>query len=152
MVICESNRGWNSLGTRSYGLERLVWTGKTPYEILKMEAQPDGFLLTFTAPVDPTAASKPSSYAMKSYTYKYDKAYGSPELDTKSVEITAATVGRDGLTVKLTCAGLRKGYVHELDASKAKATLDWTAETRLPQLAKIMVQRDLDLMRAAELN
>ena len=82
-----------------------------------MEAQPDGFLLTFTAPVDRALAAKPASYAMKSYTYHYHKGYGSPEIDSKSVKITTATLSDDGLSVTLSCAGLRGGYVHELDAS-----------------------------------
>ncbi|MFT5128716.1 MAG: hypothetical protein ACI8W8_002334 [Rhodothermales bacterium] len=121
MVVGQSNRGWNSIGTRSFGLARLVWTGKTPFEILKMEAQPDGFLLTFTAPVDSTLAAKPSGYAMKSYTYHYHKGYGSPEVNTKPVKIASAMVSEDGRSVKLTCDGLRSGYVHELDASGLSA-------------------------------
>ncbi len=35
------------------------------------------------------------------------------------------------------------------DASKALRKLDWKAETRLPKLAEIMVQSDVDLMRRA---
>ncbi|HUG66663.1 MAG TPA: hypothetical protein VMM76_02860 [Pirellulaceae bacterium] len=40
-----SNRGWSSLGTAAYGLQRLVWTGETPFEIKEMRARPDGFEL-----------------------------------------------------------------------------------------------------------
>jgi hypothetical protein len=116
MVVGESNRGWNSMGSRSYGLERLVWTGKTPFEILRMEAQPDGFLLTFTEPVD-AASVVPASFQMKSYTYRYQKSYGSPEVEVAPVQISTAQLGENGRTIKLTCRGLRKGYVHELDAS-----------------------------------
>ena len=32
----------------TFALERLVWTGKTPFEIHEMRAKPDGFELTFT--------------------------------------------------------------------------------------------------------
>ena len=34
-----SNRGWSSLGTAAFGLQRLVWTGKMPMEITLLNAQ-----------------------------------------------------------------------------------------------------------------
>ena len=109
-----TNRGWNSLGTRSYGLQRLVWTGKTPFEILTMSAKPTGFTLEFTKPVDARSASDPASYRMSSYTYLYHQTYGSPEIDAKDLKVTAATVARDRKSVAVTVEGLREGYVHEL--------------------------------------
>ena len=124
MVIGESNRGWNSLGTRSYGLERLVWTGKMPFEIKKMEAQPKGFRLTFTKPADAKTAGNVESYAMTSYTYPYQQAYGGDELDTAAVKIVSAKVSKDGLSVLLHCANLREGYVHELHAEGVRARDD----------------------------
>lgn len=116
LVIGESNRGWNSLGTRSYGMQRLVWTGKVPFEIGKMEARPGGFRLTFTKPVERESAKSLYSYEMSSYTWNYHQAYGSDEIDAKEVKITAAEVSKDGRTVDLTCEGLRPGYCHELNA------------------------------------
>jgi len=122
MVIGESNRGWNSLGTRSYGLERLMWTGKVPFEIKKMEAQADGFVLTFTKPVDAKSAADVKSYAMTSYTYPYQQAYGGDELDTQAVKIISAAVSKDGMSVMLKCANLREGYVHELHTQGVRAS------------------------------
>src|SRR5690606_10054746 len=69
MFVGMTNRGWGSLGTKPYGLQRLVWTGKVPFEIHEMRARPDGFELTFTRPVDPAIARDPASYSMTSYTY-----------------------------------------------------------------------------------
>ncbi|HSJ03920.1 MAG: hypothetical protein ACAI34_07080 [Verrucomicrobium sp.] len=114
LLVGESNRGWNSQGTRSFGLERLRWTGETPFEIGKMEARPDGFLLTFTDEVDPVLAAKAATYSMTSYTYLYHQKYGGDEVETKPVTITRATVQSGGKTVRLVCSGLREGYVHEI--------------------------------------
>ena len=116
MVIGESNRGWNSLGTRSYGMQRLAWTGVVPFEIKTMETRPNGFRLTFTKPVNPDTAANPISYEMTSYTWNYHQTYGSDEVDTNEVKVTAAKVSDDGLSVELTCEGLREGYCHELHA------------------------------------
>ncbi|TWU15641.1 hypothetical protein Poly21_28380 [Allorhodopirellula heiligendammensis] len=111
-----TNRGWSSLGTASYGLQRLVWTGVTPFEILEMRAKPDGFELQFTTPVELSTASDPNSYAMNSYTYLYHKAYGSDEIQKKPLTIDRAIVASDGLSVRLYTSGLRPHFVHELDA------------------------------------
>ena len=127
LVVGESNRGWNSQGTRSFGLERIRWTGKTPFEVEKMEARPDGFLLTFTEPVDAKVAADVSSYTMSSYTYLYHQKYGGDEVETAPVSITTATVEKGGRSVRLRCEGLRTGFVHELNLpglkSAAGATL-----------------------------
>lgn len=118
MVIGESNRGWNSLGVRSFGLERLIWTGRMPFEMKTMEAQPDGFVLRFTKAVDPETAGDPGAYKMSSYTYEYHQAYGGDEIMTKPVAIAKAEVAADGMSVRLHCApgSLREGFVHELHA------------------------------------
>ena len=109
-----TNRGWSSLGTASYGLQRLVWTGKTPFEIQTMRALPDGFELVFTKRVDPTTASNPASYEMSSYTYQYHSTYGSDEILKKTPTIESATVSSDGYRVQLKIQGLRELFVHEL--------------------------------------
>ncbi|MCB1065247.1 MAG: hypothetical protein KDN20_20310, partial [Verrucomicrobiae bacterium] len=128
LVIGESNRGWNSLGTRSYGMQRLAWTGEMPFEIKTMEARPKGFRLTFTKPVDAQAAASLYSYRMSSFTWNYHKAYGSDEIETQEVPVTAVKVSDDGLSVELTCEGLRPGYCHELIAEGV-----WSAD-RMPLL------------------
>jgi len=109
-----SNRGWSSLGTASYGLQRLVWTGKTPFEIKEMHALPNGFELVFTKPVERKTAADPSSYSMNSYTYLYHATYGSDEILKRQLTIERAEVSADLRRVRLTIAGLRKLFVHEL--------------------------------------
>lgn len=111
-----SNRGWSSLGTASYGLQRLVWTGKVPFEIKEMRARPDGFELVFTKPVDPRAAGDVNSYSISSYTYMYHSTYGSDEIQKKQLPIEKAEVSSDRLKVRLKVSGLRELFVHELRA------------------------------------
>nr|WP_147868567.1 hypothetical protein [Stieleria maiorica] len=117
MFVGLTNRGWSSLGRASYGLQRLVWTGKTPFEIKEMRAMPDGFELTYTLPVDPATAGDVNSYQMSSYTYLYHATYGSDEIQTKTPSIVAAEVSEDRMRVRLRIEGLRPLFVHELNAS-----------------------------------
>lgn len=114
MVIGQSNRGWNSYGTRSFGLQRIVWTGRTPLEVQKMEARRDGFRFTFTMPV--AAGSFPGAEGVKgsSYTYQYHAKYGSEEMDPQPLRCTGARWSRDRRVLELRIANLRAGYVHEV--------------------------------------
>jgi glucose/arabinose dehydrogenase len=114
LFVGGTNRGWGSRGSQPYSLDRLVWTGKTPFEVHEMRAKPDGFELTFTDKVDPSAAADPKSYKMSTYTYIYQAAYGSPEVDGTSPVITKAEVAADGKSVRLIVDKLQEGHVHEL--------------------------------------
>lgn len=117
MFVGLTNRGWSSLGTASYGLQRLVWTGKTPFEIKEMRALPGGFELAFTSPVDAQSAGDVASYAMNSHTYLYHSAYGSDEIQNKTLRISSADVSQDRMRVRLMVDGLRELFVHELSAT-----------------------------------
>tara|TARA_R110002072_G_scaffold238769_2_gene396177 strand:- start:16400 stop:17968 length:1569 start_codon:yes stop_codon:yes gene_type:complete len=116
-----TNRGWSSLGTASYGLQRLVWTGKVPFEIQEMRAMPDGFELVFTKPVDRQSAMETSSCEVSSHTYLYHSTYGSDEIQKQNLTVKNATVSEDGLRVRLHIDGLRDLFVHELVASKIRS-------------------------------
>ncbi len=123
MFVGQTDRGWGSIGRQRYGLERIVWTGKSPFEIRTMSARPDGFELVFTQDVDRAGAADPGSYRMRSYTYEYHAEYGSAEMETRTPRIAGAElVG--ARTVRLRVEGMRDGgmgYVHELHASGVKS-------------------------------
>ena len=114
MFVGMSNAGWGGRGNKPYGLQRLRWTGKVPLELHTMKALGDGFLLTFTKPLDAAEASKPENYKMKSYTYRLESRYGGPEADTQEVAVKAVELGDEGKTVRLKLGEMRAGYVHEL--------------------------------------
>jgi hypothetical protein len=114
LFVGGTSRGWGSRGTQPYSLERLVWTGKTPFEVREMRAVPGGFELTFTEPVDPQSAGQADSYRLQTYTYIYQAQYGSPEVDPTTPKITQIDVAADRRSARLTIKGLQVGHVHEL--------------------------------------
>ena len=122
LLVGMSSRGWSSLGTQAYGLQRVRWSGETPFAIQEMRAQPDGFELVFTTAVDPASAALPASYTVKSYTYLYSNAYGSAEIDALPLTVTSASVSADRRRVRLQVDGLRALYVHELRATGVRST------------------------------
>lgn len=120
----ETARGWGSVGAKQQGLERLVWTGQVPFEIKEVKAQPDGFLLTFTQPVDPVTAANPDSYRIAGFTYRYHETYGSAPINRLGCPVRKVVVAPDGLSVRLASLCLREGYIHEIKAAGVRAAHD----------------------------
>ncbi len=122
MFVSGTSRGWASIGTKPFAIERLNWTGKVPFEILEMKAKPDGFELVFTSPLDRARAENPASYQLGSYTYIYQASYGSPEVDHTTPKIKSANVSADGMKVRLKIDGLQRGHIHELHAEGIRSS------------------------------
>ncbi len=116
MFVGETARGWGSVGPKPYGLERVAWTGETPFEIQEILAQPDGFILRFTEPVDLASAEDPASYSVAGFTYKYHATYGSAPVNRLACPIRRVQVAPDRKSVRLGAICLRAGYVHEIKA------------------------------------
>jgi hypothetical protein len=114
-------RGWGSRGNKQFSIERLAWMGKVPFEIQEMRAKADGFELVFTQPVDPATAGKAESYVLKTFTYIYQAAYGSPEVDPTTPTITKVEVGKDNKSVRLVVDGLQEGHIHDLAAAGVRS-------------------------------
>ncbi len=121
LVTGGTNRGWPVRGNRQYLLERLEWTGKTPFEIERVRIQPDGFLLDFTKAVDAASAAQAANYRLLTYTHIYQEYYGSPEVDQTSPRIVAARPALDGRSVRLIVDGVVAGHVHEFDLTGLKS-------------------------------
>ncbi len=122
LITGGTNRGWPVRGNRSFVLERLEWTGRTPFEIERVVARRDGFGLDFTLPVDPATASVSDNYRLLAYTHIYQKFYGSPEVDVTKPRVVAARVSDDRRHVDLVVEGLVQGHVHEFDMSDVKSS------------------------------
>jgi hypothetical protein len=122
LFVGGTNRGWGSRGSQPYSLDRLVWTGKTPFEVQAMRATSDGFELTFTSPVDRATAADSSSYKLSTYTYIYQAQYGSPEVDGTTPAITKIEVAKSGQSVRLFVDQLQEGHVHELHLDGVRST------------------------------
>ena len=114
LFVGGTNRGWGSTGSEPYGLEKLVWTGKTPFEMKAVRAMPDGFELEFTYPVDKSTAENVDNYTVSSFTYKYHAVYGSPMVNTGDNPVRGAKATADGLRVRIVVEGLREGYIHNI--------------------------------------
>ena len=122
LFVGMTNRGWSSLGNRSYGLVRVDYDPKVPsFAIQEMRAKPDGFELEFTQPVDRETVLAAGAFELENYTYQYSQKYGGDEIQKQILKIELPVVSNDGLTVRLKVDGLREFYVHELRTKGIKS-------------------------------
>ncbi|HVU89519.1 MAG TPA: hypothetical protein VHD36_19480 [Pirellulales bacterium] len=101
LFVGETNRGWGSLGGQTHGLQRVLYTGNVPFEILSMNVTPEGWDLKFTRPIDKSKAADPAHWFLESYTYHYWDTYGSPEIERRENKIEAIHTAEDGLSARL---------------------------------------------------
>ncbi|WP_237587015.1 hypothetical protein [Pontibacter russatus] len=117
LFVGETNRGWGSAGDANYGLQRLVWNGRTPFEMRAVRAMPDGFEIEFTKPVDKKTAEDVSSYSVTSFIYKYHPVYGSPPVNTEENPVKGVKVSEDGMRARIVVDNLRPYYIHNITLS-----------------------------------
>lgn len=124
MFVGMTARGWGSTGGDLFGLQRLVWNGKMPFEILAIRAMPDGFELEFTKPVDAVTAKDVASYKIKTFLYEYHHEYGSPVINQGEGDIKAIEVSSDKMKVRLVIDGMKEGYIHEVDVNGIRSAIE----------------------------
>jgi azurin len=117
LFVGMTNRGWASTGKEPFGLEKLRWTGKIPFEMQQVNIIPGGFMITFTQPVDRQIAANPAAYQITDFTYRYHHLYGSPAINTENRAVYKVEVSQDGMQVRIYVEGLRPGYINEIKAS-----------------------------------
>jgi len=110
-----TNIQWPVRGSAPFALQRLDWTGITPFEIREINIRHDGFLVHFTLPVDPAVATRPETYRMATHNHIYQGGYGSPEVDQTTPRVTRAEPSADGLSVRLFIDGIVEDHIHEFD-------------------------------------
>ncbi|GAB2786579.1 hypothetical protein GCM10027275_33860 [Rhabdobacter roseus] len=123
MFVGQTSRGWSATGKSPFGIQRLVWTGATPFEMHSIRSTSDGFEITFTQPADKATAGNPASYQLNSFNYKYHHTYGSPIINAQELPLKGIVLSDDGLKARLVLdeSALRKGYIHELKAEGVRS-------------------------------
>ena len=116
-----TNRQWPVRGEKPFAIQRLDWTGETPFEIQEINIRPDGFLLNFTLPVDAALAATPETYQLTTYTHNFSAGYGSPEVDHTTPKVTHAEVSNDGLSVNLVVEGIQESHIHDFNLSAMRS-------------------------------
>lgn len=110
-----TNRGWPVRGIKPFALERLDWTGRTPFEIKRITITPRGFKIAFTKPIDPVTGGAPASYQVSTFTHIYHAGYGGPEVDQTTPTVKSVKVSANRRSASIDLDNLLRGHVHEFD-------------------------------------
>ena len=116
-----TNSQWPVRGKEPFAVDRLDWTGLTPFEMKEINIRKDGFVINFTKPVNPVVAAKLSTYNLTTYTHIYAGFYGSPEVDHTTPKVTKAEVSDDRLSVRIYVDKIMEGHIHDFDLAKMKS-------------------------------
>lgn len=113
------------------GIQRIVFTGKTPVDIYSVKLTPEGFDLHFTQPMDETTLRDTANYHVRHYYYEYHLKYGSEQFDVRKVQVRDIQSKRSGTIVSLKVENLQPGYIYELTMGELKSEAGEVLENRL---------------------
>ena len=105
---------WAGSQTQPGGLYRLRYTGQPVHLPTELVAREGRLTLRFSGRVDRERAADPGSYHLKAWDLRRTRNYGSPHLNERPLEVTAATVSADGTRVELTVPDLAPTWCMEV--------------------------------------
>ncbi len=106
---------WAGNATAPGGFHRIRRSEKPAHLPLSIRAAKGALTVIFSEPLDPNSV-KPDAFALKAWSLKRSKSYGSKHLDEHPLEITAAKLSADARTVTLSIPALAPTHCYELTA------------------------------------
>jgi len=97
------NWGWQG---RQFGLQKLRYNGRVPFEMLAVRAMPEGIALEFTEPID-TATFSPAAMTLMQWAYIPTENYGGPKVDLETLTVGQVRFSPDQRSVELSLPQLK---------------------------------------------
>ncbi|WAJ72431.1 DUF7133 domain-containing protein [Catenovulum adriaticum] len=113
--VGQTARGWGAKGGKPFGLQKIVWDGTNPFELLDIKLTQTGFKLNFTQALDPNKVTS-DQLAVTQWHYLYSGDYGSPKQDVTSLKIQDIRLSQDRKTLEIDLP-LNPDKVIEIDFS-----------------------------------
>ncbi|MDI9641599.1 PA14 domain-containing protein [Kamptonema cortianum] len=114
----------------TFGLQKLVPTGKSAFEMHSIQAIKGGFRVKFTRAVASNWLQNPENYLLSTWTYIPSPQYGGPKVNEQNLRVTKATPSRDGKFVDLMVDSLQEGYVvyFRINPKSTRGEPIWSSE------------------------
>ena len=96
--VGQTARGWGAQGGKPFGLQKVVWDGSNPFELLDIKLTKTGFKMSFTDTLDKSSVNA-ASLAAQEWNYFYSGNYGSPKNNLKTLQIKQVTLLDDGKSI-----------------------------------------------------
>lgn len=126
LYLGQTTRGWG----QGDGLQRVVWSGRTPVEMEKVELTGDGFRVSFTAAMNAEQLADTRTWRVSRFRYLYLPA-GSPRVDESLCPPSAIRPAADGRSVELAITPLDPGYLCEIEPRELKSATGESLENPL---------------------
>ena len=118
---------WGHLG-KQHGLQKLVYNGNIPFELLAVRAQSDGFMLHFTKPLaEETLVEIEDKIRVQQWYYEATPAYGGPKLGLQELKIVRVIPKEDNTQLQLTIPDLQAGHIIYFNLDSDIRSLDGAA-------------------------
>ena len=117
MIGASDSWGWTDPKTGKdtrFGLQKLVPTGKTAFEIHRVTLNRDGFTVNFTKPVNPASVT-PDRIRARSWNYEPTPEYGGEKKNRQTLTVKSVAVAPDRKSIRLVIPGLRPDRVVHLN-------------------------------------
>ena len=120
LIIGRAGEGNWARGKPDSGLQKIAYSGTTPFEIHRIELQNDGFLFHFTQPVNQVIKLDPKNFGVQSYHYPYGPNYGYPKTDIQKIVPTRVEQSLDGSTVRVMIPNLEERKIYQFNLPELK--------------------------------
>lgn len=99
--VGQTARGWHSVGGKPFGLQKVVWDGTNPFELLTISLTKTGFKLSFTEELDAKSVAA-DAFSAQEWNYHYSSNYGSPKENLKALDVSNTKLSNDLKSVEIT--------------------------------------------------
>jgi cytochrome c len=128
-----SSGNWGHAGHLSYGLQKLTFNNKVPFEMLAVRAKSNGVEIEFTQPLKAGAGNQASDYNILQWRYQPTADYGGPKLDKETLTIKNIQVSSDRRKAFLELSGMKPRHVVYINLNRKTVQssgnqLLWTTE------------------------
>lgn len=128
-----STGNWSHANKLHYGLQRMTFNGKVPFEMLAVRAKSNGVEIEFTQPLKEGLGTKVADYNVRQWYYQPTEDYGGPKLDDRALNIRSVNVSPDRKRVFLQLDGMKPRHLVYLRLNKQTLSSQsgeqlWTTE------------------------
>jgi hypothetical protein len=116
LMIGRVGEGNWARGLPGLGLQKISYTGISPFEIHRITLQEDGFIFHFTQPLGKREQVSTGSFIIQSYHYPYGPQYGYPKTDLQQIIPDAVRVSDDHRSVRVSISHLEKEKIYQFKA------------------------------------
>ena len=115
LIIGRAGEGNWARGLPGSGLQKISYSGKSPFEIQRIALQEEGFIFHLTQPLGNEEEVSTERFIIQSYHYPYGPRYGYPKADVQRIIPSAVKVSDDHRSVQVKIPNLEKKKIYQFE-------------------------------------